>query len=352
MNQSNTLWRVVLAIILVGLTLAVLDLLVVTVSVLLLLFAGTLFGILLNGVSRWTSRWTRLPYGWSYTAVLMLLIAVVIGGFLYLGGQVAEQASALLSELDSAVGQAERKLRQTEWGKPLMEYASRQEEDSGGMQQWTPHIWSGLQSIAWGVTGMLVIFFVGVYVAFDPDMYRRGLVKLVPPSRRNRADEVLKTLRNALVRWIVGRLISMALVGVLTAIGLSLLGVPLAVTLGVVAAILTFIPNIGPILAAIPQVLLALQVGTDTAMYVIVFNIALQGVESYLITPIVQKIEVALPPALVIFVQLLMAVLLGLIGAMMAAPLTVALMVLIQMLYIQDRLGDPKPGRITKEAQA
>ncbi len=352
MNHSNTVWRVILASILVGLILAVLDLLIVTVSVLLLLFAGALFGILLNGVCHWTSRWTRLPYAWSYTAVLVVLVAVVIGGAWYLGGQLAQQASALWSELDSAVGDAERHLRQTEWGKQLIEYASDQEGDSAGVQQWTPHIWSGLQSIAWNVTGLLVIFFVGVYVAFDPELYRRGLVKLVPPSRRNRADEVLQTLRNALTRWIVGRLISMAIVGVFTAVGLSLLGVPLAIPLGVVAALLTFIPNLGPVVAAIPQVLLALQIGTDTAVYVIVFNIALQAVESYLITPIVQQIEVSLPPALVIFVQLLMAVLLGVIGAMMAAPLTVAMMVLVQMLYIQDRLGDPKPGQLTKEAQA
>lgn len=127
---------------------------------------------------------------------------------------------------------------------------------------------------------------------------------------------------------------------------------PLPVTLGVVAALLTFIPNIGPLLAAVPQVLLAFQVGTDTVLYVILLNMALQFVESYLITPLVQYYEVSLPPALTISLQLLLGVSLGVIGLVVAAPLLVVALVLVQMLYIRRTLEDPKPGRVVERAES
>jgi predicted PurR-regulated permease PerM len=118
------------------------------------------------------------------------------------------------------------------------------------------------------------------------------------------------------------------------------------VALGVLAGLLTFVPNVGPIVAAVPQALLALQVGAATVVYVIIFNVVLQTIESYLLTPMVQQYEVSLPPALTIFAQLLMAVLVGVIGIIMAAPLTAAIMVLVQILYLRDRLHDPDPGSL------
>ncbi|WP_372718966.1 AI-2E family transporter, partial [Novipirellula sp.] len=207
----------------------------------------------------------------------------------------------------------------------------------------------GLRSVGWAMTGAIVIFFVGAYAAYEPRLYCNGLTKLFPKERRGRVSDVLQQLRDALGRWIVGRVMSMTLVGILTAIGLWFLDVPLPITLGVVAALLTFIPNIGPLMAAVPQVLLALNVGTETAIYVIVFNLALQGIESYLITPMIQRHEVTLPPILTIAAQLWMGIIVGVIGIMMAAPLVVVLMVLIQMLYIHDRLGDPNPGELTSD---
>ena len=138
----------------------------------------------------------------------------------------------------------------------------------------------------------------------------------------------------------------MSIIGVCTGLGLWLLGVPLPLSLGVLAVLLTFVPNVGPIIAALPQTLLAMQMSTNTALYVIVFNIALQGAESYLITPMVQRYEVSLPPVLTISAQLLMGLIIGVIGVMMAAPLTIAVMLLVQMLYIHDYLGDPDAGRL------
>ncbi len=194
-----------------------------------------------------------------------------------------------------------------------------------------------------------MIFFVGLYAAYEPDLYRNGLIKLVPIDRRDRTKEVLNEMRSALGRWLVGRFFSMAIVGIATGIAMWLLGIPLPMSLGVLAALLTFIPNFGPLLAAVPQMLLAVNGGTQTVLYVVLFNVILQTVESYLITPLVQRHEVSLPPILTIAAQLVMGVLVGIIGVMMAAPLVVVAMVLVQMLYVQDRLGDKQSGQLTDD---
>ena len=167
-------------------------------------------------------------------------------------------------------------------------------------------------------------------------------------KRRQRLGQTLEKMRSILGFWIVGRLISMCIVGILTTAGLWLLNVPQAIALGVVAGLLTFIPNFGPILAVIPQALLALEVGVNTLAYVVILNVVLQAVESYLVTPVVQRYEVSLPPALTICSQLILGVLLGAIGVIMAAPLTAAILVAVQMLYIHDRLGDPRPRQLAR----
>ena len=347
-NRSSRPWRATLVVVFVALVLAVANLLVTTLSVLLLVFAGLLFGVFLNGLSGWLSRYTRLPYRVSFGIVVALLLGIAGAGFYFMGGQIAEQTSKLASQLQDSLVQAYERLEEYEWAKQYLdEGEDKLLSGDGGM---VSGLMRGVQWLLWGLTAAAVIFFVGLYMAWDPELYRTGLVNLVPLDRRARALEVLSKLHATLGYWIAGRLLSMTIVGVLTAIGLWILGVPLAVTLGVLAALLTFIPNIGPILAAIPQALMALNISTQTVIYVIALNVALQTVESYLLTPIIERYQVTLPPAVTIVVQLLMGVLVGVIGVMMAAPLTAAAMVLIQMLYIRDRLGDPSPGRLAERA--
>ncbi len=136
----------------------------------------------------------------------------------------------------------------------------------------------------------------------------------------------------------------MTVVGILTWAGLMILGIPLAFTLAVIAGLLSFVPNIGPILSALPAVLVGLSVSPIMAVYVIGVYVLVQTVESYLITPFIQQRAVAMPPALLLIVQLIMGVWVGVIGIFLATPLTVALMVAVRMLYIEDVLGDTDAG--------
>ena len=343
MSNGLSSLRFVFIVLFIALILAVVDLLIVTLAILLLVFAGILFGIFLNAISRWVQRRIGTGYLLSYLLVLLALVIVSVAGVYYMGSQVAAQAQQLSKQLESSWQAVGEQLRQNQWAQQYIPDPSQlQNQVTTGV---LPRLMQGVQSFLWALTGLLVIFFVGLYMAFDPDLYRTGVVKLVPIDRRQRAVDVLNTLNSALARWILGRIISMTIVGTLTAIGLWILDVPLPVSLGLVAALLTFIPNLGPIIAVVPQALLALQVGTSTVLFVILLNIGLQTIESYFVTPIVQRYTVTLPPVLTIVSQLLMGVLIGIIGVMMAAPLATATLVLLQMLYVQDYLGDEDAGR-------
>lgn len=340
MNRGTVKWRIVQAVLLIGVILAMAGLLVMALSVILLIFAGVLFGILLHDVSDWISRRTGKSYSLAYGIVVTLLLLAFGGGIYYLGSSIAQHAQTLGSELQSAA----QRLSENE---QVKKYLPSPEE----LQKWLRTISSGLpmatrtaQAVSWFLVGSMVIFFVGLYLAQEPGLYKRGLVKLIPPKDRDRATGVLDDLHASLTRWIVGQLMAMCIVGVSTAIFLWLLDVPLPVTLGVLAGFFTFVPNIGPLIAAVPQVLLALQSGPDTAAYVILFNLVMQTVESYWLTPKIQQFEAKLPPVLTISMQLLMGSLLGVIGVVVAAPLTVAAMVVVQQLYIRDQLNDTEAG--------
>jgi len=342
--------KLLISALMLALILAVADLLVVTGSILLLVFAGLLFGALLHGVSKWFNERTGLPQIAAYLIVVTLLIAMIAAGFIYLGSQIVQRWDQLWSEMVAAVENGQQRLKQQGWSSSVLPTHDKIESMiKDANSEILPRMLSGLAWVGWGLTGAFVIFFVGVYAAFDPGLYKTGIVKLFPFSLRPRISEVIQKLGFATRRWILGRLMSMTVVGVLTAIGMWFLAVPMFGTLGVLAALFTFIPNIGPLLAAVPQILLAINLGGNTVLYVIVFNLVLEGIESYLITPMIQQHEVSLPPIVTIAAQMLMGALLGILGLMMAAPLVVVLTVLVQMLYIEDRLGDPDPGKLTSE---
>lgn len=331
------LFRIGAIVLLVALVLAVAGLLIPTLQVVLLLFAAILFGVFLRNLAGWVAGMTSLSYRWAFVLTLSSLIVIASASCYYLGAQFAEQAASLRDELGAAIDDFQSRLEQYAWAKKLAEQNSNGQSVLKGAESLVPGLMQGVQSVLWAMSAAFVVFFVGCYVAYDPELYRNGLIKLVPADHRERVVELLDELFTTLGNWIVGRLISMALVGALTAVGLMVLGVPLPIPLGVLAALLCFIPNLGPILAAVPQALLAIQVSPTTAVYVIVFNVGLQAVESYLITPMIQKYQVSLPPALTISMQMLLAIIAGTIGMMMAAPLTAAAIVATQVLYLNRR---------------
>lgn len=190
------------------------------------------------------------------------------------------------------------------------------------------------------IANLAVIFFVGVYLAADPALYRDGVVRLFPMEARDRTREILNDTGKTLWKWLIGRLLCMAVVGVGSGIVLALLKVPLAPWLALLAAGLAFIPNVGPAVSLAITTLVALPQGLSTAGWVVVAYFGIELFESYLLTPLVQHKMVEIPPALLIVVQLVFGLLAGFLGLTVATPLLAAGMVIVKRAYLEDVLGE------------
>lgn len=201
-----------------------------------------------------------------------------------------------------------------------------------------------LGSAVGALGGLLFVTFVALYVAGGPDAYRSGVIRLVPLPQRDRAGAVLTALATTLRRWLLGRLISMVAVGLVTTLGLWALGIPLPVTLGVIAGVFGFVPNIGPIASAVPALLVALAIGPLQGLYVAVLYVAVNLADGYGLTPLLQKRAIAVPPALILVGQVVLGALWGALGVMLATPILACIIVLVRKLYVEP-IVEKQSGR-------
>jgi len=181
-----------------------------------------------------------------------------------------------------------------------------------------------------------IIIFLGIFFTVSPSLYKDGIVKLVPKQGQRKAREIVERLSQVLKGWLKGMMIAMVLIAVLTFIGVSIIGIPMALALAVIAGILNFIPNFGPLMAMVPAVLLGFVDSTQTAIIVAALYILIQTLESNIITPTIQRRMINLPPALLIIAQLLMGTLSGALGIILATPLLAITMVLVEELYVKQ----------------
>lgn len=309
------------------------------IDVLLLFFAGILLGLFLHGSGAWLARRTGLPRRVMVGAFCIGAVGLVAVVTWLAAPSVATQVDELTTTLPRALDRATQPLERHAWGRSILERARNVDDLLGRTEALSQA--GGVISTTLGSVGSLFVFvFVGLFTAFDPDSYRRGILRLVPRSRRARVGEILSLTAHTLQMWMVGKLASMAVVAIATWVGLALLEIPLALVLALLAALLTFIPNFGPVLSAVPAILLALEQGPTTALSVAALYIGIQTVESYVLTPLVQKKTAALPPALTIAAQVVMGTLAGGLGLVVATPLTAAALVLVKEAYVRDHLGD------------
>jgi predicted PurR-regulated permease PerM len=185
---------------------------------------------------------------------------------------------------------------------------------------------------------VMIVIVTGLFFASTPKLYTIGLTKLFPVRHRTRILEVLHRCYDVLKKWLIAMLIDMSITGIIAAIGFKLIGLPLAFAVALVAFFGEFIQNIGPALAGAVAVLIGLTQGGQMALYALLLYCGIQLVQSYLITPLVYQHTVNIPPALLLFFQVLLGIFQGIIGLILAAPLLATLMVLVQELYVKDVL--------------
>lgn len=312
------------------------------IDVLFSLFAAILLAVFFRGLGNWLSRWTKIPEGFAVLFVCLVLLGALGLGIWLLAPEVEKQIMDLRGFIPAALDSLKLRLAQYNWGQLVLEQIPAWGEIFDGFisSGFLTRI-SGIFSTTFGIAvNLVIIILLALYLASEPHTYSNGLIKLFPIKQRVRIWQVVIEIRDTLRWWLVGRFCSMLIIGFFTAVGLWILEVPLALSLGIFAALMTFIPNFGPIIAVAPAALFALAESPIKALYVLGLYFVIQMIESYLITPLIDRKTISLPPVLTIFFQIFLGVLVGGLGLILATPLLAVIIVLVKMLYIEDILGD------------
>ncbi len=314
-------------------------------NVLLLFFASILIAAFLRGMAHLLNRYLTLPFGWALGAVYVGIFLITGLGVWFLEGRITLQVDQMRQEWGLAVSAFRDWAGSSKWGQQLAEILAHPQQILSHGIPLLPRAADAFSSILSILGGALMIFVVSLYLSISPELYLNGLLSLIPVSNRPKVKEALTHTACTLRQWLMGQLIAMSLVGILTGLGLWFLDIPLPITLGVLSGLLDFIPNFGPIFAAIPGVLFGLMRGPIEALYVMMLYLGVQLIESNILVPLIQKKMIKLPPALLIITQLILGTLSGFLGLIFATPLIAAGIVLIKDLYVTGVLEkDSEPG--------
>jgi len=309
-------------------------------SILILVFASVLWGVMLDGAAQSVAR--RTGFGRRVTVAGLLVVGL---GVLGLGGwQIGLAGARQYARVTREVGRAKedvvRYFDDKAWSQSLVDNVPSFSTVAQEAADHSATIMGALNSVTATVTGTLIAALLGLYLVWQRDLYIDGVVKLCPPPWRERAREVLGRVGARLRSWLVGRLLSMIAVGILTAIGLYILGIPLAGPLAIIAGLCAFVPFLGPLISVVPAMLLAFTQSPLSALHVAIAYVVVQQIEGNLITPIIQQDKASVPPVLLLVGQALAGALFGIPGIIFATPALVVLMVLVESLYLEGVFGE------------
>ena len=306
-------------------------------DIVLVVFMAVLIAVMLRGAADWGAEQTGITQRTMLALVSVLVVALLVGFLYYLGPHLAAQSQALWARLHETIDQLRQSFGDTAWGKALF-------RDIAPPQTVQTHIVSYASTVASATFGGALTGFVlvitALYFAISPELYVGGLVRVFAHRHRPLARSTLEEIGLTLRLWSLGQLIDMAVVAVLIGIGLTVLGLPLALALAVLAGLFTFVPYFGAIAAAVPAVLIAFTISWQKALWVIAIFAVAHTVEGYVVAPIVQRNTAHLPPALTILSMTILGTIFGSLGIILGAPVCAALLVLVQKAYVGAVLGD------------
>jgi predicted PurR-regulated permease PerM len=304
-------------------------------QVFLLAFGGIVIAVALNNMAGPLARRTGLSDSIALGITTVALITVTFGFLAVFGAGASAQFAALIERLPGAWQTARGWLETWALGRSLIEAA----ENSGAQAAAT--LLSALP-IAGGFLGGLanatLMIVIGVYLAADPATYTTGVLRLLPPERRPRARHIMVATGDNLRKWLTAMTLDMMVLGVITGVGLWAVGVPFAFPLGVLSGLSVFVPYIGPIVATLPGILLALSVSPTLALYALIVYVVAQQIEGNISLPLLQRWTVSMPPVVSLLAMVAFGLLFGFWGVLLATPMAVATMTIIQKAYVEDIL--------------
>ncbi len=311
-------------------------------DVILVSMGAVLVAVLLNVVAEPITRWLRFSHGAALVASGITITCIVGASVYYVAGTQSEQLQDVLQRAHQAIESIRTSLQGSEFGQFILAHVQ-------GANFSVTGIASGLFSVGLGfVTTLVISIFGGVYLAAQADVYRDGLIQLLPQHLRANGAETLEDIANALRLWMLGQMITMVLMGLMTALATWLIGLPSAPALGLIAGLFEFIPYVGPILGAVPGVLVAMTQGLNTVLWTIAAYTLIQQLEGHLIAPLISRQMVYIPPLVLILGIVAITTLFGLYAAIFAVPIAIIIFVAVKKLYVRDSLGEqtPIPGEM------
>lgn len=312
-------------------------------DIVLLIFLAVLIAVILRGISDWAARHTGLRQGLMLALVTLLVAGCIAGFFYYIGPRLASESHDLWKQLHTQFGTLYQRYGKTAWGKAIFSSL----HPSQSVQGHIAHLASSVAtSTLGGVVTAFVLVVTALYFAISPEIYVHGLVLLFPIPSRSRTRQVLNEVGRTLQWWSLGQSIDMTVVGLLTGFGLYMLGVPLALALGVLAGVLTFVPYFGTIIAAVPAMLVALTISWQTSLWAMVVFLGAHTIEGYVVSPLVQRRTVHLPPAVSILAMTVLGTIFGPLGVVLGTPVAAGLLVAVREAYVGEALGDPEGAAV------
>jgi len=311
-------------------------LLVELAGFLMLVFAALVLAAIFDAMASWLIRATGMKRGFALTLSILGLLALFAGVFTLFGTQLAGQLDTIRDSIPPALEQVQAFLDRVGLGEPARDLFN---QSSGNISQLAAQAGGYVLTAGNGLANFILVFVGAIFIASDPDVYRRGLLLLIPSRAEDTAAAALDDAARGLRGWMVGQSVSSLVVAAFTWAGLALLGVPASGGLGLIAGLLDVIPMIGPIIAGVPAVLLAFTVSPATALWTVGLFLLVQQIQGNFLQPMIQKHAVDVPPAVLLFSVLAAGLLFGFLGVLLAAPLTIVIYVFVQRIYVRTLLG-------------
>lgn len=303
-------------------------------SILLFGFAAILMAILLHVVSEPLQWWTPLPV-WAdlLIAGLILLAVVALGGWIF-GSQLSAEFSEVTNRVRAGAVQVQDLMRKGPVGEFILSQLKNTSVSVTGL------FGAVVSTFVTALEAVIVIVMSAIYLAADPALYRAGVVRLFGPAQEKWADETIVGVAQGLRYWLLGQFVQMALIGAMTTLAAWLIGLPSPLALGLIATLTEFVPYLGPVIAAIPALLVAVTQGPAEVAWTLAAYILIHQVEGNLIMPQIQRRMIYIPPALMLLGIAGIGALAGLLGFVLAAPIMVAIFVIVEKAYLRDTLKE------------
>lgn len=305
----------------------------ILLPVLFLILAAVLISIYFHGCADLLKKYLHWPSKLTVVVSVVFNLLLLIGFFWFVGARIQQQVSQLSTTLPETIQNVKDQMSRSTIGNKALQLLN-----STGDSKKTMDVAKHFFSSGFGIlSDLYIVILLALFFTASPSLYKKGMIQLLPTKAKDKGKELISDLQNVLKKWLEGAIIGFFFIAILTGIGLLIIGMPLVLTLALIAGLLNFIPNFGPLIALIPAVLMALMQSPTTAIIVACMYTFIQILQTSVTQPIIQKKMVNIPPALTIIGQVGLGILAGFWGVLLAVPVVAILMTIVNKLYIEKQ---------------